>query len=162
MTHTFKIIDSPVGPLTLVATGEKLAAILWQNDKPGRVHLGPMRESPQDPVLQEAERQLREYFAGTRTRFDLELEFVGTDFQKNVWQALLDIPYGQTRSYAQIAAQVGRPKAVRAVGAANGRNPLSIVAPCHRVVGASGELTGYAGGLRAKEALLALESKAHA
>lgn len=162
MTHTFKIIDSPVGQLTLVASGSKLAAILWQNDKPGRVHLGPMRESPQDPVLQEAERQLQEYFAGTRTRFDLELEFVGTDFQKNVWQALLDIPYGQTRSYAQIAAQVGRPKAVRAVGAANGRNPLSIVAPCHRVVGASGELTGYAGGLRAKEVLLALESKAHA
>jgi methylated-DNA-[protein]-cysteine S-methyltransferase len=116
-----------------------------------------MREAPQDPVLQEAERQLQEYFAGTRTRFELELEFVGTDFQKNVWLALLDIPYGQTRSYAQIAAQIGRPKAVRAVGAANGRNPLSIIAPCHRVVGKSGGLTGYAGGLRAKELLLALE-----
>lgn len=161
MTHTFKTIDSPVGQLTLVAAGPKLAAILWENDKPGRVPLGPMRESPQDPVLREAERQLQEYFAGTRQHFDLELEFIGTNFQKNVWQALLGIPYGQTRSYAQIAAQIGRPKAVRAVGAANGRNPLSIVAPCHRVVGKSGELTGYAGGLPAKQLLLALEGKPH-
>jgi len=157
MTHTFKTIDSPVGKLTLVASGPKLAAILWEHDKPGRVCLGPMQESPQEPILLEAARQLQEYFAGTRTHFELELEFAGTEFQKNVWQALLDIPYGQTRSYAQIAAQIGRPKAVRAVGAANGRNPLSIVAPCHRVIGKSGELTGYAGGLQAKELLLALE-----
>ncbi|OWT60136.1 methylated-DNA--[protein]-cysteine S-methyltransferase [Candidimonas nitroreducens] len=158
MTHIFKTIDSPVGKLTLVASGPKLAAILWEHDKPGRVRLGPMQESPQEPILLEAARQLQEYFAGTRTHFELELEFAGTEFQKNVWQALLDIPYGQTRSYAQIAAQIGRPKAVRAVGAANGRNPLSIVAPCHRVIGKSGELTGYAGGLQAKELLLALEN----
>jgi len=161
MTHTFKTIDSPVGKLKLVATGTKLTAILWENDKPGRVRLGPMQESPQDPILLEAARQLQEYFAGARTRFDLELEFAGTEFQKTVWQALLEIPFGQIRSYAQIAAQIGRPKAVRAVGAANGRNPLSIVAPCHRVVGTSGELTGYAGGLRAKELLLALEGVAN-
>lgn len=159
MTHTFKIIDSPVGRLKLVATGPKLAAILWENDRPGRVRLGPMRESPEDPALLEAERQLREYFAGARTRFELELEFAGTEFQKKVWQALLTIPFGQTRSYAQIAAQIGRPTAVRAVGAANGRNPISIVAPCHRVVGKAGELTGYAGGLPAKQLLLTLESK---
>jgi methylated-DNA-[protein]-cysteine S-methyltransferase len=162
MTHTFKTIDSPVGQLKLVAAGPKLVAILWEHDKPSRVRLGPMRDSPQDPVLLRAEQQLREYFAGARTHFDLELEFAGTDFQKNVWRALLDIPYGQTRSYAQIAAQIGRPKAVRAVGAANGRNPLSIVAPCHRVVGKSGELTGYAGGLPAKQLLLALEGKPRA
>lgn len=159
MSYAYITVDTPVGQLKLVAKGPKLAAILWENDRPERVRLGPMQEDPQRPVLQEARRQLGEYFAGKRDRFDLPLDFTGTDFQKQVWQALLTIPYGQTRSYSDIAAQIGRAKAVRAVGAANGRNPISIVAPCHRVVGASGALTGFAGGLRAKELLLALESK---
>jgi methylated-DNA-[protein]-cysteine S-methyltransferase len=117
-------------------------------------------ESPRHSVLLEAERQLAEYFAGTRRTFELPLDFEGTEFQRSVWAALLTIPYGETRSYGQIARQIGRPKAVRAVGAANGRNPLSIVAPCHRVIGASGELTGFAGGLETKEFLLALEARA--
>ncbi|GAB1577280.1 methylated-DNA--[protein]-cysteine S-methyltransferase [Bordetella petrii] len=158
MSYAYKTVATPVGQLKLVASGAKLAAILWENDRPDRVRLGPMQEEPQRPVLLEAERQLGEYFAGTRDRFDLPLEFAGTEFQKQVWSALLTIPYGETRSYSDIAAQIGRAKAVRAVGAANGRNPISIVAPCHRVVGASGELTGFAGGLRAKALLLALES----
>lgn len=100
-----------------------------------------------------------EYFAGRRDRFELELEFTGTDFQKQVWRALLTIPFGETRSYSQIAQQIGNPSAVRAVGAANGRNPISIIAPCHRVIGASGGLTGFAGGLEAKQYLLALEDR---
>lgn len=158
MSYAYKTVATPVGQLKLVASGAKLAAILWENDRPDRVRLGPMQEEPQRPVLLEAERQLGEYFAGTRDRFELPLEFAGTEFQKQVWSALLTIPYGETRSYSDIAAQIGRAKAVRAVGAANGRNPISIVAPCHRVVGASGDLTGFAGGLRAKSLLLALES----
>lgn len=158
MSYAYKTVATPVGQLKLVASGAKLAAILWENDRPDRVRLGPMQEEPQRPVLLEAERQLAEYFAGTRDRFELPLEFAGTEFQKQVWSALLTIPYGETRSYSDIAAQIGRAKAVRAVGAANGRNPISIVAPCHRVVGASGDLTGFAGGLRAKALLLALES----
>jgi len=158
MSYAYKTVDSPVGQLKLVAKGSKLAAILWENDRPDRVRLGPLHEDPQCPVLLQAERQLAEYFAGKRNRFDLPLDFAGTEFQKQVWAALLTIPYGQTRSYRDIAIQIGRDKAVRAVGAANGRNPISIVAPCHRVVGASGDLTGFAGGLRAKALLLALES----
>lgn len=157
MSYACKTIASPVGRLTLVANDAKLAAILWENDRPGRVRLGPMQENPQHPTLLKTEQQLTEYFAGTREHFDLPLDFVGTEFQKQVWAALLTIPYGQTRSYRDIATQIGRPKAVRAVGAANGRNPISIVAPCHRVVGASGDLTGFAGGLSAKALLLGLE-----
>jgi methylated-DNA-[protein]-cysteine S-methyltransferase len=101
---------------------------------------------------------LNEYFAGTRHEFDLPLTFQGTDFQKQVWAALLTIPFGQTRSYSEIATQIGNVNAVRAVGAANGRNPISIVAPCHRVIGASGDLTGFAGGLANKMLLLSLEA----
>ncbi|MCD0503030.1 methylated-DNA--[protein]-cysteine S-methyltransferase [Bordetella petrii] len=159
MSYACKTVDSPVGQLKLVARHSKLAAILWENDKPKRVPLGTLHEDPQHPVLLEAERQLAEYFAGKRDRFDLPLDFAGTEFQKQVWQALLTIPYGETRSYRDIARQIGREQAVRAVGAANGRNPLSIVAPCHRVVGASGALTGFAGGLRAKALLLELENR---
>ena len=141
-----------------MAKGSRLAAILWENDKPGRVRLGPMSEAPDNEVLQRTAQQLGEYFAGTRQTFELELDFAGTEFQKKVWMALLTIPFGETRSYSQIAAQIGNPSAVRAVGAANGRNPISIVAPCHRVIGASGQLTGFAGGLEAKQTLLSLES----
>lgn len=157
MPYTFITLPSPVGELKLVANGARLAAILWENDKPGRVRLGPMTPAPDNPLLQNAARQLQEYFAGHRDRFDLELDFVGTDFQKKVWAALLTIPFGETRTYRQIAEQIGNPAAVRAVGAANGRNPISIVAPCHRVIGASEKLTGFAGGLEAKERLLVLE-----
>jgi len=116
-----------------------------------------MTEDQQHPTLLETQQQLTEYFAGTRKRFDLPLDFEGTDFQKAVWQALLTIPFGETRSYRDIAEQIGNVKAVRAVGAANGRNPISIIAPCHRVIGASGDLTGFAGGLKTKELLLRLE-----
>lgn len=157
MTHFSKTIWSPVGELTLVADAKGLAAILWENDRPGRVRLGPLTEDTEHPVLVEAERQLREYFAGARQAFDVPLSFSGSDFQKSVWSALLTIPFGETRSYGEIAQQVGNPSASRAVGAANGRNPISIIAPCHRVVGSTGKLTGFAGGLEAKAFLLELE-----
>lgn len=160
MDYAYKLIDSPVGQLTLVAKGDKLAAILWQNDRAGRVRLGELREDAARPVLAETARQLAEYFAGQRVAFDVPLDFDGTAFQKQVWAALLAIPYGQTRTYLQIARQLGNEKAVRAVGAANGRNPISIIAPCHRVIGAGGELTGFAGGLHAKKLLLAIEGVA--
>jgi methylated-DNA-[protein]-cysteine S-methyltransferase len=113
------------------------------------------------PLILEAERQLAEYFAGRRQRFTLPLDPSGTAFQRDVWDALRTIPFGETRSYAQIARQIGHPRAVRAVGAANGRNPLSIVVPCHRVVGSTGALTGFAGGLDVKARLLALEGWSH-
>jgi methylated-DNA-[protein]-cysteine S-methyltransferase len=160
MTLASSIIDSPVGPLTLVASDAGLVAVLWQDDDPSRVALGPVIVDDDHPVLLAAAAQLRAYFAGTRTAFDLPLDWRGTDFQKSVWAALLTIPYGETRSYGAIAQAIGRPGASRAVGAANGRNPLSIVAPCHRVVGTSGHLTGFAGGLAAKSLLLALERRA--
>ncbi len=157
MLYTFRTMASPVGELKLVAKGSRLTAILWENDKPNRVRLGPLLDQPDTEVLVRAERQLAEYFAGQRRQFELELDFTGTDFQKQVWQALLTIPFGETRSYRDIARQIGNETAVRAVGAANGRNPISIIAPCHRVIGASGALTGFAGGLAAKELLLSLE-----
>jgi methylated-DNA-[protein]-cysteine S-methyltransferase len=151
------MMNSPVGMLTLVANESNLVAILWEDDQPTRVRLGVRHADETHPILLETERQLKEYFAGTRTRFDIPLEFAGTEFQKQVWMALLMIPFGETRSYRDIAEQIGNVKAVRAVGAANGRNPISIIAPCHRVIGASGNLTGFAGGLKSKEMLLLLE-----
>ncbi|MEG3133338.1 methylated-DNA--[protein]-cysteine S-methyltransferase [Rouxiella sp. T17] len=157
MENSYKRIASPVGVLTLVARGSKLAAVLWESERENRVRLGALVEDEHHPMLLKTEQQLNEYFAGTRTRFELALDFQGTDFQQRVWQALLAIPFGETRSYTQIAQAVGSPKSVRAVGAANGRNPLSIIAPCHRVIGASGALTGFAGGLEAKTFLLTLE-----
>lgn len=159
MTLAFTTMLSPVGPLKLVASNAGLVAILWPDDKPGRVRLGAMAEDPNHPLLVETERQLSAYFAGTLARFDIPLDFRGTDFQRSVWQALLTIPFGETRSYAAIARHIGRPAAVRAVGAANGRNPISIIAPCHRVIGSNGALTGFAGGLDAKDYLLRLEGR---
>jgi methylated-DNA-[protein]-cysteine S-methyltransferase len=158
VTYAYKLMDCPVGQLKLVARGDRLTAILWENDKPNRVRLGELVLADDRPILLEAERQLHEYFAGNREAFDLALDFQGTEFQKKVWAALLTIPFGQTRTYAQIATQIGNVNAVRAVGAANGRNPISIVAPCHRVIGASGDLTGFAGGLANKMLLLSLEA----
>ncbi|HEU5274532.1 MAG TPA: methylated-DNA--[protein]-cysteine S-methyltransferase [Xanthobacteraceae bacterium] len=159
-TYVSKTMRSPVGILTLIASNDGLAAILWENDKPRRVPLTVVAEDATHPVLLEAERQLEEYFAGRRKIFDLALDVSGTEFQKKVWRALLAIPYGETRTYAEIAREIGHPTAVRAVGAANGRNPLSIVAPCHRVIGSSGALTGFAGGLAVKAQLLRLEGVA--
>lgn len=152
-----KMIASPIGGLKLVASDKGLAAILWEKDNPKRVRLNIVGEDDDHPVLLEAERQLGEYFVGRRTAFDLKLDFVGTKFQKSVWAELLKIPFGQTKSYGQIARILGNPKAMRAVGAANGKNPIAIIAPCHRVIGASGALTGFAGGLKAKAHLLTLE-----
>lgn len=154
----YKWMDSPIGRLKLVATDQGLAGILWQKERPGRVNFSAPVEDASHEVLVDAERQLNDYFRGRRKTFSLRLDFAGTEFQREVWAALLTIPFGETRSYAQIARQIGRPSATRAVGAANGRNPIAIVAPCHRVVGAGGALTGFAGGLDAKAWLLALES----
>jgi methylated-DNA-[protein]-cysteine S-methyltransferase len=160
MTELFyKEIASPVGKLKLVASVDALVAVLWERERPNRVKLHTMTLAPQQPILLAAERQLTEYFAGARTEFDLPLEPDGSEFQKKVWQALREIPFGQTRSYLDLAKAVGSSKAARAVGAANGRNPLSIVVPCHRVVGSNGSLTGFAGGLDTKAALLALEAR---
>jgi methylated-DNA-[protein]-cysteine S-methyltransferase len=159
MSYVYKTISSPVGCLKLVASEKGLAGILWENDDPRRVRLGPTSEDKMHPVLLQAERQLGEYFAGKRQSFSLALDFKGTDFQMKVWRALLEIPFGETRSYGQLAKQLGKPKAGRAVGAANGRNPIAIVAPCHRVIGSSGGLTGFAGGLDAKARLLSLEGR---
>ncbi|WP_295487026.1 methylated-DNA--[protein]-cysteine S-methyltransferase [uncultured Pseudomonas sp.] len=159
MSNAYTLMPSPVGTLTLVARGECLAAVLWEEERENRVRLGELHREDRLPVLRETARQLGEYFAGQRERFELPLDFAGTDFQRQVWTALLTIPFGQTRSYSDIARQIGNPSAVRAVGAANGRNPISIIAPCHRVIGASGSLTGFAGGLAAKHFLLALEGR---
>ena len=157
MSYVSKRVHSPVGLLTLVASEHGLAAILWPDDRPGRVRLDVADEVPDHAVIQETERQLAEYFAGRRTEFDLPLDPSGTPFQQKVWSALRSIPFGETRTYAEVATQIGHRGAARAVGAASGRNPLSIVAPCHRVVGTGGELTGFAGGLEVKARLLAFE-----
>lgn len=152
-----KSIDSPVGALKLVASDKGLVAVLWQNDNPRRVPLADSQEDRQNEFLLEAEQQLLEYFSRKRRNFSLPLDVRGTAFQKSVWNALLTIPFGETRSYSELARQIGRPTASRAVGAANGRNPVSIVVPCHRVIGATGNLTGFAGGMQAKQTLLDLE-----
>ncbi len=157
MSLAYKIIKSPIGKLKLVASEKALVAILWENDNPRRVRLSELVVDEEHPVLVETERQLGEYFAGKRKEFSVHLDMRGTRFQKDVWDALLAIPFGETRSYGQLAKQLGNPRATRAVGAANGKNPVSIIVPCHRVIGSSGKLTGFAGGLDAKAHLLNLE-----
>jgi methylated-DNA-[protein]-cysteine S-methyltransferase len=159
MTLARTRIDTPVGRLTLVAGDAGLIAILWADDDPARVPLAAVADEPGHPLLVETAAQLDAYFAGRLTRFSVPLDFRGTDFQKAVWAALTTIPFGETRSYGAIARQIGQPSASRAVGAANGRNPISIIAPCHRVIGSTGRLTGFAGGLAVKQRLLALESR---
>ena len=156
--YYFKTAKTPVGNLKLIATDKGLAAILWEDDPEGRVRLAPLVEDKTHPVLLKTERQLNEYFAGKRTTFSVELDAAGTEFQRSVWRALSEIPFGETRSYLDIAKRVGKVKAVRAVGAANGKNPISIIVPCHRVIGASGKLVGFAGGLGLKAQLLELEA----
>jgi methylated-DNA-[protein]-cysteine S-methyltransferase len=155
--YVYKPVKTPVGELKLCASDTGLAAVLWENDEPTRVRVNASEEGAAHPVLLRAERELNEYFAGERKQFTVPLDFVGTGFQRKVWRALLDIPYGETRTYAQLAQHLGDIKLTRAVGAANGRNPISIIAPCHRVIGTSGELVGFAGGLAAKAWLLTLE-----
>lgn len=148
--------DSPIGTLQLVAAPDSLVAVLWPDEAPGRVRFGsePVPDDGTHAVLARAASQLDEYFAGARQTFDLPLGPRGTEFQRLVWWALAEIPFGETSTYGRQAAVIGRPKAVRAVGSANGRNPLSIVLPCHRIVGADGSLTGFAGGIETKRWLL--------
>ncbi len=157
MSYVFKTMKSPVGRLTLVGSDRGLAAVLWEHDDPSRLRLGTLTAGLKHPILIAAQRQLQEYFAGSRQKFTVKLDPAGTEFQNQVWNALRTIPFGETRSYRDIAAQIRNHKAVRAVGAANGSNPLSIIVPCHRVIGADGTLTGFAGGLAIKARLLALE-----
>ncbi len=154
MTLAFTQFASPVGELTLVASDRGLVAILWPDDDPARVKLEERQRDPEQAILVATAHQLTDYFEGNRRIFDLPLDMRGTDFQQQVWRALLTIPFGETRSYGQLASAIGRPTASRAVGAANGRNPLSIVAPCHRVIGGNGALTGFAGGMETKQWLL--------
>lgn len=157
MQLVYMYMDSPVGALKLVAHDQALVAVMWDNEDHKRVRLAELIEDHQHPMLLRVKKQLEQYFAGQRQQFDLPLDFQGTDFQQQVWQTLLTIPYGETRSYKEIAVQIGNEKAVRAVGAANGRNPISIIAPCHRVIGSGGALVGFAGGLDKKQILLSLE-----
>ena len=148
-------IDSPVGVLTLVSDGRALIRIHF-GKLPAR-EAGPELTAAEDSILARAARQLGEYFDGKRASFDLPLDPAGTEFQKRVWKELSKIPFGRTSTYAELARRIGAPKASRAVGGANGRNPLPIVVPCHRVIGKDGSLTGFAFGIGAKQKLLAHE-----
>lgn len=147
-------VETPVGSLRLVANEQALVAVLWPSDEHNRVRFDHEPVPGTNPVLESAARQLEEYFAGTRHTFDLPLEPAGTEFQQQVWTALTEIPFAETSTYGKQAATIGRPSAVRAVGAANGRNPIPIIVPCHRIVGADGSLTGFAAGVDTKRWLL--------
>ncbi|MES2755472.1 MAG: methylated-DNA--[protein]-cysteine S-methyltransferase [Pseudomonadota bacterium] len=155
--YRYTVLPSPIGDLILVASDDALAAIHFAGQGLERFRRGVPIRDDEHPPLKAAATQLSEYFAGMRTSFDLPLDFGGTPFQERVWAELCRIPHGETRSYADIAQALGQPIATRAVGAANGRNPIPIVAPCHRVIGKDGSLTGFGGGLPTKEKLLALE-----
>ena len=152
MSKTALVTATPLGPMTLVEAGGALAELRF-----GETVLADERLQS-TPLLRKAQAELTEYFAGKRTAFTVPLAPQGTAFQQAVWDALLAIPYGETRSYGAVAGQIGKPKAARAVGMANNRNPLPVFIPCHRVIGANGKMVGYGGGLHIKEALLALES----
>ena len=156
--RTHVVADSPIGPLTMVACDGAICALYMdaQRHAPGPAAFGPPGD-PADEPFATLVAQLADYFAGRRTDFDLPLSPAGTEFQRKVWAGLLAIPYGQTVSYGELAGRIGRPAASRAVGLANGKNPIAIVVPCHRVIGADGSLTGYGGGLDRKRFLLALE-----
>lgn len=151
----YRIVDSPVGPLTLAGSGTTLMHLRMadQTHEPDRSGWRQADPGAFDDVVE----QLQRYFDGTLAEFDVDLRLIGTDFQRRVWTALRTIPYGQTLSYGQIAARIGSPGASRAVGLANSRNPIGIIVPCHRVIGSTGSLTGYAGGIDRKKALLTLE-----
>ena len=152
-------MKSPVGKLKLVADDKALVAVLWEKERLDRVKLPEMTKKAENSVLVETKKQLEEYFEGKRKVFKLPLAPLGTEFQKQVWNALRKIPFGVTKSYGELASEIGNPKASRAVGAANGKNPISIIVPCHRVIGSNGNLTGFAGGLEAKATLLNIETK---
>jgi len=154
----YRIVDSPVGPLTLAGSGSTLMHLrmVGQTHEPDRSGWEPAGADAFADVVA----QLEAYFAGELIAFDIDLELTGTEFQRRVWAALQTIPYGETRSYGQIAEQIGSPTASRAVGMANGRNPIGIIVPCHRVIGSSGGLTGYGGGIERKRTLLELEMTA--
>jgi methylated-DNA-[protein]-cysteine S-methyltransferase len=159
-TRTHTVVESPLGPLTLVATDGVLSGLYMegQRHRPPEETFGARANASE--AFAEAARQLDAYFAGRLTDFDVPLQLDGTPFQQRVWSALCDIPYGVTLSYGGLAERIGSPAASRAVGLANGKNPVSIIVPCHRVVGASGSLTGYGGGLDRKRSLLAFEAGA--
>lgn len=152
--------DSPLGAMRLLARGDALSGLWFEGQRHDVAIDASWREAPHDPVLRAAARELDEYFAGRRARFDLKLAPPGTEFQRRVWRAIAAVPAGRTISYAELARRAGSPAAVRAAGAATGRNPLSVIVPCHRIVGSDGSLTGYAGGLQRKVALLELERHA--
>ena len=155
MQLRYRTVESPIGPLTLAGDGSTLMHLRMteQSHEPDRSGWTPAGADAFADVVE----QLNAYFAGTLTEFDVDLELHGTEFQRKVWAALQTIPYGQTRSYGEIAEQIGSPSASRAVGLANGRNPISIIVPCHRVIGAAGSMTGYGGGIDRKKMLIALE-----
>jgi methylated-DNA-[protein]-cysteine S-methyltransferase len=157
--RTHVVVDSPIGPLTVVADDGSLTGLYMdaQRHRPGDEVLG-LPGDPETEPFASAAGQLAAYFAGELTEFDLPLAPAGTLFQRTVWAALQQIPYGETWSYGQLAGKIGNPAAVRAVGLANGRNPIAVVVPCHRVIGADGSLTGYGGGLDRKRFLLDLEA----
>lgn len=154
----YKITQSPVGPLKIVVDEQFLIAILWDNEKLNRVRLDQMSEDVKNPLILETEKQLDEYFLRQRTTFNLPMKKQGTSFQQEVWNLLDQIPYGSTWTYKDIALKINKPQAVRAVGTAIGKNPISIITPCHRVIASNGSLAGFAGGLSRKQILLDLES----
>ena len=156
MKH-YWIYEYPIGPFGIAEAEGSITHVFLADREDRDAPQGYTKREA--PLIKEAQRQMTEYFNGQRREFDLPLDFKGTDFQKRVWAALLAIPYGETRSYGEIAAVTGNPKACRAVGMANNRNPIAIVCPCHRVIGADGSLVGYGGGLSRKEYLLELECK---
>ena len=157
--YFFQVLTTDIGPLTLMADKDALLEVRFGDEGSAPPRVGGA-EPDGNPLLMEAARQIGEYLRGERRDFDVPIRLEGTDFQLLVWNALRTIPYGETRTYAEVAAQIGRPRAVRAVGGANHRNPLPLLVPCHRVVGTNGKLVGFGGGLEIKRRLLELESSA--
>lgn len=153
--HNYTTFTCELGTVTIQCAEHGVTGVWFETHTSRPDDLGI--EHPENPLLVRAKQQLKEYFSGQREVFDLPLQYCGTEFQQAVWQQLTQIPFGETRSYQEIANAIGNPKAVRAVGAANGKNPISVIVPCHRVIGASGKLTGYAGGIDRKQQLLLLE-----
>jgi methylated-DNA-[protein]-cysteine S-methyltransferase len=154
--NAYSFVDSPIGPLMISTEGTALTG-LYMGKPSKRPSIVDWREDPDERVLRETANQLNEYFSGKRRKFELPLKFSGTEFQQRVWHALTEIPFGETRTYSQLARHIGNPAACRAVGLANGKNPIAVIVPCHRVIGADGSLTGFGGGLPRKEWLLGHE-----